>query len=93
VDPSPEATGKCLTALSGSGQLGPDETTWLIDIHWLALAGQDYSHGKAKVFGSKYGLGKKRGPSLGKTKGGKSSKWMVVVDGQAVPIGAGLDSA
>ncbi|MDP7281738.1 MAG: hypothetical protein QGG39_17885 [Candidatus Poribacteria bacterium] len=22
VDPSPEATGKCLTALSGSGQLG-----------------------------------------------------------------------
>jgi len=62
VDPSPEATGKCLTALSGSGQLGPDETTWLIDIHRLALAGQDYSHGKAKVFGSKYGLGKKKGP-------------------------------
>ncbi|MDP6575469.1 MAG: hypothetical protein QF755_03160 [Candidatus Peribacteraceae bacterium] len=27
VDPSPEATGKCLTALSGSGQLVPDGTT------------------------------------------------------------------
>ena len=27
VDSSPEATGKCLTALSGSGQLGPDGTT------------------------------------------------------------------
>jgi hypothetical protein len=27
VDPSPEATGKCLTVLSGSGQLGPDGTT------------------------------------------------------------------
>jgi hypothetical protein len=25
--PSPEATGKCLTALSGSGQLVPDGTT------------------------------------------------------------------
>ena len=54
--PSPEATGKCLTALSGSDQLVPDGTTWLIDIHQLVLAGQDYSHGKDKVFGSKYGL-------------------------------------
>jgi len=54
VDPSPEATGKCLTALSGSGQLVPDGTTSLIDIHQLALTGQDYSHGKTKVFSSKY---------------------------------------
>ena len=46
--PSPEATGKCVTALSGSGQLGPDGTTSLIDIHQLALAGQDYSHGKSQ---------------------------------------------
>jgi len=38
VDPRPEATGKCLTALSGSGQLVPDGTSWLIDIHQLALA-------------------------------------------------------
>jgi len=30
--------------------------TYLIDIHQLAFAGEDYSHGKSKVFGSKYGL-------------------------------------
>ena len=33
VDPGPEATGKCLTALSGSGQLVPDGTTYLSNIH------------------------------------------------------------
>ncbi len=56
VNPSPEATRKCLTALSGSGQLGPDGTIYLIDTHQLAFAGADYSSGKSKVFGSKYGL-------------------------------------
>ena len=54
--PSPEATGKCLTALSGSCQVVPDGTTYQIDIHQLVLAGEDCSHGKSKVFGSKYGL-------------------------------------
>jgi len=34
----------------------------------------------------------KRGPGLGESKSGKEPKWMVVVDGQAVPIGADLDS-
>jgi len=53
---SPRPRGKCLTALSGSGQLVPDGTTDLIDIHQLALTGQDYSHGKCQIFGSKYGL-------------------------------------
>ncbi|AQT69604.1 Transposase [Anaerohalosphaera lusitana] len=38
-------------------------------------------------------LGKKRGPQIGKTKRGKGTKWMVVVDGQGVPLGAHLDSA
>ena len=33
-----------------------DGTIYLIDIHQLAFAGQDYSNGKNKVFGSKYGL-------------------------------------
>ena len=37
--------------------------------------------------------GKKRGPGVGKTKSGKGTKWMMVVDGQGVPIGADLDSA
>ena len=35
----------------------------------------------------------KRGPCVRKTKGGKDTKWTVVVDGQGVPIGADLDSA
>ena len=40
-----------------------------------------------------FGLGRKRGSGLGKTKGGKGSKWVMIIDGQAVPIGADLDSA
>ena len=57
--PSPksqETTGKCLTALFGSCEVVPDGTTYRLDIHQLVLAGQDYSNGKSKVFGSKYGL-------------------------------------
>jgi len=38
-------------------------------------------------------LGKKRGACVGKTKRGKGTKWMVVVDGQGVPLGKHLDSA
>lgn len=37
--------------------------------------------------------GKKRGPAVGKTKRGKGTKWMVVVDGQGVPLGSHLTSA
>jgi transposase len=37
--------------------------------------------------------GEKRGLSVGKTKRGKGTKWMVVVDGQGVPLGNLLDSA
>ena len=56
VDENPETTGKSLTVLSGYCGVGPDGTTYLIDIHQLAPAGQDYSNGESKVFGSKYGL-------------------------------------
>jgi len=38
-------------------------------------------------------LGQKRGRCVGKTKRGKGTKWMVVVDGQGIPLGAHLDSA
>lgn len=38
-------------------------------------------------------LGKKRGLCVGKTKRGKGTKWMVVVDGEGVPLGVHLDSA
>src|SRR5688572_1521139 len=37
--------------------------------------------------------GKKRGACVGKTKRGKGTKWMVVVDGQGVPLGKHLASA
>jgi transposase len=35
----------------------------------------------------------KRGDGVGKTKKGKGTKWMVVVDGQGVPLACQLDSA
>ena len=35
----------------------------------------------------------KRGLCVGKTKRGKGTKWMVLVDGQGTPMGAHLDSA
>jgi IS5 family transposase len=36
---------------------------------------------------------KKRGSEVGKTKRGKGSKWMVVVDGQGIPLGGTITSA
>jgi hypothetical protein len=38
-------------------------------------------------------LGEKRGFDVGKTKRGKGSKWMVVVDGQGLPLGIHVASA
>ena len=37
--------------------------------------------------------GEKRGSKVGKTKRGKGTKWMVVVDGQGIPLGKQLYSA
>lgn len=37
--------------------------------------------------------GEKRGPKVGKTKRGKGTKWMVLVDGAGTPLGAYLDAA
>jgi transposase len=37
--------------------------------------------------------GEKRGSKVGKTKRGKGTKWMVVVDGQGIPLGEQLYSA
>jgi len=36
---------------------------------------------------------KKRGAGVGKTKRGKGTKWMVVVDGKGIPLGGILESA
>jgi transposase len=38
-------------------------------------------------------VGEKGGPAVGKTKRGKGTKWMVVVDGTGTPLGAHLDAA
>jgi len=35
----------------------------------------------------------KGGPAVGKTKRGKGTKWMVLVDGQGLPLGVRLESA
>lgn len=37
--------------------------------------------------------GEKRGDAVGKTKKGKGTKWMVVVDGEGIPLACHLDSA
>lgn len=37
--------------------------------------------------------GEKGGDGIGKTKRGKGTKWMVLVDGQGLPLGARLESA
>ncbi len=45
------------------------------------------------VSGRQFRPGQKRGSKIGKTKRGKGTKWMVVVDGQGVPLGNQLYSA
>ena len=45
------------------------------------------------VSGRQFCSGKKRGSKVGKTKRGKGTKWMVVVDGQGIPLGKQLYSA
>src|SRR6202521_3953151 len=44
-------------------------------------------------FGRLFRPGEKRGCGVGKTKRGKGTKWMVVVDGRGVPLGNYLHSA
>jgi len=45
------------------------------------------------VSGWKFRSGEKRGYGVGKTKRGKGTKWMVVVDGAGIPLGDHLHSA
>jgi transposase len=52
----------------------------------LAEVGRDLS-------GWQLRSGKKRGEAVGKTKRGKGTKWMVLVDGQGLPLGVRLESA
>jgi len=45
------------------------------------------------VSGRQFRSGEKRGSKVGKTKRGKGTKWMVVVDGEGLPLGKQLYSA
>src|SRR5260370_884619 len=45
------------------------------------------------VSGRQFRVGQKRGAGVGKTKRGEGTKWMVLVDGQGIPLGAQLASA
>jgi len=45
------------------------------------------------VLGRQLCAGQKRGLCVGKTKRGKGTKWMVVADGQGIPLGSQLASA
>jgi transposase len=45
------------------------------------------------ISGRQFRSGQKRGSKVGKTKRGKGTKWMVVVDGEGVPLGKQLYSA
>ncbi len=45
------------------------------------------------LFGRKFCLGQKRGLAVGKTKRGKGTKWMLLVDGKGIPLGILLASA
>ena len=45
------------------------------------------------IHGREFCSREKRGAVVGKTKRGKGTKWMVVVDGRGVPLGVRLYSA
>ena len=46
-----------------------------------------------KFFGRQFCTRQKRGSAVGKTKRGKGTKWMVLVDGEGIPLGVRLESA
>jgi hypothetical protein len=84
-------TGNVLAATSGSGRartvahylarsLGGTERTRATQLEWI-------------VFGRQFRSGPKRGWKVGKSKRGRGTRWMVVVDGQGVPLGKQLYSA
>src|ERR1700722_441508 len=84
-------TGNVLAATSGLGRAGSLA-------HHLAriLGGTEPTRAtrlERVVSGRQFRSGQKRGCKVGKTKRGKGTKWMGVVDGQGVPLGKKLYSA
>jgi transposase len=84
-------TGNLLEAASGLGR-----TTDLAH-HLARLFGgteRTQATGLERIVSRRqFRSGKKRGSKVGKTKRGKGTKWMVVVDGKGVPLGKQLYSA
>ena len=74
--------------LGGAGHLVDD---------WARVSGRTRRAPAIEVerilLGRQFCSGEKRGAGVGKTKRGKGTKWMVVVDGAGVPLGNHLDSA
>ena len=72
-----------------------EEGVWLDA--WRALLGALDEDASAQVgrdlLGRQLRPGEKGGAAVGKTKRGKGTKWMVLVDGQGLPLGVRLESA
>jgi transposase len=84
-------TGNVLAATSGLGRAGG------LAHHLACLPGATEPTRATRleriVSGWQFRSGEKRGCKVGKTKRGKGTKWMVVVDGEGVPLGKQLYSA
>ena len=65
------------------------------NLAWLAWATRRPGQAQLErsIFGRQLCTGQKRGLCVGKTKRGKGTKWMVVADGQGIPLGSQLVSA
>src|SRR5208282_6519227 len=74
--------------LGGAGRLAEDlaRVSERVERAWATAV-------ERVVPGRQFRPGPKRGAGIGKTKRGKGTKWMVVVDGQGVPLGKHLGSA
>ena len=72
-----------------------DEGVWLEA--WRALLGALDEEGllqwEETFLDGSFRSGEKGGSAVGKTKRGKGTKWMVLVDGQGLPLGVRLESA
>jgi len=64
----------------------PGERYWVRSMARSAEVGRD-------VPGRQLRSSEKRGSAVGKTKRGKGTKWMVLVDGEGLPLGVRLESA
>jgi transposase len=77
-----------LEAMGGTGSLAENLA------HLSVAIGRRRSLGLAGSFHRRQlRTGEKGGSGVGKTKRGKGSKWMVVVDGQGIPLGGAITSA